>query len=158
MAYEKAMPRIVYSRARHHPGARNAMGISGETSLVRHLREVLDQGIHLLSGQRIAEVRGHDVGLETGRDHLVGVEDRLLDEGRVLALEDLVEVWPDLALGARVGQRVARGTGRRPGVGVAVREDLLGVHRRAAAATTAASAGRGLGRHLLHPLVEGGWG
>src|SRR3954465_11575503 len=119
MAYEKATPRIVYSRARHHPGARNAMGISGETSLVRHLREVLDQGIHLPARQRIAEVRGHDVGRVTGRDLLVGIEDRLLDEGRVLALEDLVEVGPDLALGARVSQRVARGAGPRAGGGAA---------------------------------------
>src|SRR3954471_20505314 len=142
MAYEKATPRIVYSRARHHPGARNATGISGETSLVRHLREVLDQGIHLLGRQRIAEVRGHDAGLVTGRDHLVRGEDRLLDEGRVLALEDLVEIGPDLALGARIGQRVARGAGRRAGVGVAAREDLLAVHRRPAAASTAATAGR----------------
>src|SRR5512133_4003972 len=143
MAYEKATPRIVYSRARHHPGARNATGISGETSLVRHLGEVLDQGIHLLRRQRIAEVRGHDAGLVTGRDDLVGGEDRLLDEGRVLALEDLVEVGPDLALGARVGQRVARRAGRCAGRRVAAGEELLGVHGRAAAAPSATAAGRG---------------
>src|SRR4029450_5564563 len=102
-AYEKATPRTVYARARHHPGARSATGISGQTSLVRHLGQVLDEGIHLLGRQRIAEVPGHDPGLESGRDLLVGVEDRLLDEGRVLALEHLVEVRPDLALGAGVG-------------------------------------------------------
>src|SRR5882757_4318011 len=110
-AYEKARPRTMKARARHQPGARSAWGISGGTSLVRHDRQVLDEGIDLLCRQRIAEVRGHDVGLVAGRDHLVRVEDRLLDEGRVLALEDLVEVGPRRAGGTRIGQLVAAPAG-----------------------------------------------
>src|SRR6266496_3716022 len=99
--YEKARPRTMKARARHQPGARSARGIGGKTSLVRHVRQVLDEGVDLRRRQRIAEVRGHDVGLIPRRDDLVGIEDRLLDEGRVLALEELVEVGAGLAGGAR---------------------------------------------------------
>src|ERR1700749_1051600 len=98
----------VKARARHHPAARRAWGISGETSLGGHLRQVLYEGVDLLRRQRIAEARGADPGLVPGRYGVGGGEDRLLDEGRVLALEALVEVGAALAVRAGVGERVAR--------------------------------------------------
>src|SRR5262245_3314238 len=127
--YEKATPSTMNARARHHPAVRNATAISRWTSLVRHLRQVLHECVDLLWRQRIAEVGGHDPGLVALRDLLVGVEDRLLDEGRVLAPEGLVEVGPGRARGARVGQRVAAAAGGGAGVGVARGEELLGVDR-----------------------------
>ena len=56
-------------------------------------------------------VVGHDALVEALGDLGVGLHDRLADEGRVLALEDLVEIGPDAAGGAR--RRRACGSRRR---------------------------------------------
>src|SRR5215468_2998632 len=101
--YEKATPSTMNARARHQPAVRSATAISRWTSLVGHLRQVLHECVDLLWRQRIAEVGGHDPGLVALRDLLVGVENRLLDEGRVLALESLVQIRPGRAGGARIG-------------------------------------------------------
>src|SRR5919198_1036399 len=139
--YEKATPSTVNARARHHPAVRSATAISRWTSLVRHLRQVLHECVDLLWRQRIAEVGGHDPGLVAGRDLLVGVDDRLLDERRVLALEDLVEVRAGGPGRAGVGEGVAGAAGRGARVGVALGEQLLGVGRPARLGAAATAAG-----------------
>src|ERR671934_235475 len=101
------MPRPRNRPARYQPAARNFAVISGGTSLLRHLGQVLDEGVDLRRGERIAEVRGHDPGGVAGGDVRVGRHDRLLDEGRAPALEHLAEVRAGGAGRPRGGERVA---------------------------------------------------
>src|SRR4051794_37441886 len=70
-----------------------------------HLLQVLDQRVELVRGDRRLEVLGHDSTPEALRDLGVGVDDRRVDEGLVLALERLVEVRPDRRGGARIRER-----------------------------------------------------
>src|SRR5205085_4118387 len=104
-AKAKATPITSQSRARDQPGlrkrparavggpagwcsgARTVAAIRCESSLARALDQVLDQCVDLGPRKRSAVVGGHDVVLVALRDHLGGVGDRRLDEGRVLALE-----------------------------------------------------------------------
>src|SRR3954471_14548792 len=130
--------------ARYQPGARSRADISRTTSSLRRIREELHERIDLRAAQGTPVVGGHDPLGEALRDLRVGLDDRLLDERRVLALQDLVEVGAGRAVRARRRQRVARAAGRRAGAVLAVREQRLRVGRgglTAAAATTAAPAG-----------------
>src|SRR3954454_4141827 len=135
------MPKTMYSAARYQPGARSRADISRTTSSLRRLREELHERIDLRAAQRTAVVGGHDPLAEALCDLRVGLHDRLLDERRVLALEDLVEVRAGRAARARLRQRVAGAARRRAGAVLAVREERLGVRcgsLPAAAATTTA--------------------
>src|SRR3954469_20464761 len=103
--YAKPIPSANIHAARYHPGAVNrlrgcggapaawacsvapcgcATAIGGSSSL-RHLRQILHQGIDLLLRQGTAEVAGHHVRRVTLGDHGVGGDDRLPDERGVLA-------------------------------------------------------------------------
>ena len=66
-----------------------------------------DEVVDLRRRQGLPEVRGHDVRLVAGRDLLVRIDDRLVDERRVLALERRVEIRADRPRGARRLERVA---------------------------------------------------
>ena len=79
----------------------------------------------LAGAQRLLEVRRHDPVLIAVGDLRARVDDRLLDERLVLALEHLVEVRADRAVRARVGERVAGAA-----VGLGGREDRLAVRGR----------------------------
>src|SRR3954447_4098300 len=127
------------SAARYHPGARNRADISRTTSSLRCLRQELHQRIDLGPAQGTPVVRGHDPLAEALGDLRVGLDDGLLDERRVLALEDLVEVRAGRAVRARLRQRVAGAARRRAGAVLAAHEHGLGVGRgrlTASAATT----------------------
>src|SRR6188472_3258949 len=84
------------ANARTNPGALR-LAVTGDPpsrdaalpSLARHLGKVVHQGIDLRGLQALPEVLGHDVVLVAGGDLGARVEDRLLDERLVLALEDL---------------------------------------------------------------------
>src|SRR3954467_9247231 len=136
------MPRTTNSATRYHPGARSRADISRTTSSLRRIREELHERIDLGTAQGTPVVGGHDPLREALGDLRVGLHDRLLDERRVLALEDLVEVRAGRAVRARLRQRGA-GAARVPAVAfLAVGEQRLGVGggRLAAAAGRAASA------------------
>src|SRR5918996_147705 len=141
-AYENAMPRTMNSPARYQPGARSFVDISWTTSSLRRVREELHERVDLARTQRTAVVGGHDPLAEARRDLGVGLDDRLLDERRVLALEALVEVRAGRAARARLRERVAGAARRRARRVLAVREDRLrvGPRRLAAAALTAPAA------------------
>src|SRR5919202_3769272 len=102
------MPSTMKSPARYQPGARSLADISWTTSLLRRLREELHDRVDLGSTQRTAVVGGHDPLAEARRDLGVGLLDRLLDERRVPALQDLVEVRAGRPVGAGLRERVAR--------------------------------------------------
>src|SRR3954449_3902254 len=123
------MPRRMNSAARYQPGARSRADISRTTSSLRRLRQELHERIDLGTAEGTPVVGGHDPLAEALRDLRVGLQDRLLDERRVLALEHLVEVRAGRAVRARLRQRVARAAGRRAGAVLAVREQRLGVRR-----------------------------
>src|SRR3954454_7131474 len=57
--------------------------------LVRRVEEVGHQGVELLLGESLPEVRGHDPLAEALGDLGIGFDDRLADEGHVLALQRL---------------------------------------------------------------------
>src|SRR3954463_7341281 len=140
------MPMTMNSAARYHPGARNRADISRTTSSLRRLREELHERIDLGTAEGTPVVGRHDPLAEALRDLRVGLRDRLLDERRVLALEDLVEVRAGRAVRAGRRQRVARAARRRAGAVLAVGEQRLRVGRgglpaAATAATTAAAGG-----------------
>src|SRR5215213_6176657 len=144
--------------ARPSPGARILAAISRlSSSLGRDLYKVVGQRLDLLGLEGLVVVVGHDAVLEALGHLGARVLDRLLDEGGVLALEDLAQVGADRALRARVGERVAGPTGR-----LHAREERLAVRRRAAAAAAARgllAAGRlaarpALGPQVGEPLVE----
>src|SRR3954451_6251089 len=145
------MPRTMDSAARYQPAARNRADISWTTSSLRCLRQELHERIDLRAAEGTPVVGGHDPLGVALRDLRVGLDDRLLDERRVLALEDLVEVRAGRAVRARLRQRVARAARRRAGAVLAVREQGLGVGRGGAAATAAAGLRPAL---LLHPRGE----
>src|SRR3954462_12506759 len=109
-----------------------------------HLLQVLDQRVELVRGDRGLEVLGHDPTPEAGRDLCVGINDRGLDEGLVLALQGLVEVRADRPGRARVGERVAAGA-------AVVGEGLLARRGDLAGARARGRGGRGL---LLQPAGE----
>src|SRR5215218_7110198 len=133
--------------ARYQPGARSWAVIDVPPSL-RHLGKVLHQRVELSRLERVAEVRRHDPVREALRHVGRRVDDRLLDERLVLALEALVQVGARAARRAGVAELVAAAA-------AGVREDRLAVGRCAAAATTAGlPAARGAGGPLLQPLVE----
>src|SRR3954463_1998274 len=94
--------------------------------LVRHVGQVCRERVQLWLGQSLPEVLRHDALPEALRDLGVRIDDRLADEGHVLALERGAEVGSDLPGGTGVGQRMA--TPAPGGAG----EDLLadGVGRR----------------------------
>src|SRR3954451_5612525 len=96
------------SAARYQPGARSRADISRTTSSLRRIGEELHERIDLCAAEGTPEVRGHDPLGVTLRDHRVGLDDRLLDERRVLALEDLVQVRAGRAGRPRRRQGVAR--------------------------------------------------
>src|SRR3954454_2275792 len=149
------MPRTTNSATRYHPGARSRADISRTTSSLRRIREELHERIDLGTAQGTPVVGGHDPLAVALRDLRVGLHDRLLDERRVLALEDLVEVRAGRAVRARRRQRVARTARRRAGAVLAVREERLGVRcgsLPAAAATTTAAGG--VGARAPHPGGE----
>src|SRR4029079_8262868 len=130
IAYENAMPRTMNSPARYQPGARSFVDISRTTSSLRRVREELHEGVDIARAQRTAVVGRHDpLGVALG-DLGVGLEDRLLDERRRLALEHLVEVRAGRPGRARLRERVAGAARRRAGRVLAVREDRLRVGRR----------------------------
>src|SRR5215207_9434864 len=150
-------PRSVNRPARPRPGARILVAITllSCSSLGRDLYKVIGERLDLLRLEGGLVVVGHDPVLEALGHLGARLLDRLLDEGRVLALEDLVEVRADGPVGARVRERVAGAAGGRG----AAREDRLAVGRRAAAGLAAAAAAAGgLRLHVLHPLVEVGLG
>src|SRR5215208_6313436 len=104
----KAAPTRKKAPPRRSPGARSLATISSSpSSLGRHRLEVVHQRRELGGWDLLLEVLGHGALGEALRDLCVRVDDRGLDEGRVLALQDLVEVRADLARRARVGQGVA---------------------------------------------------
>src|SRR5690348_265577 len=107
------MPRTMNRPTRYQPGARSFDDISRTTSSLRRIREELHEGIDLARGQRTSVVGGHDPLRVALRDLGVGLEDRLLDERGLLALEDLVEVRAGRPAGARRRERVARAARRR---------------------------------------------
>src|SRR3954465_2773456 len=123
------MPRAMKRAARYHPAARSLVDISWTTSSLRCLRQELHERIDLRAAQGTPVVGGHDPLGVALRDLRVGLQDRLLDERRVLALEDLVEVRAGRAVRARLRQRVARAARRRAGAVLAVREHRLAVRR-----------------------------
>src|SRR3954469_9077537 len=143
------MPRTMNDAARYQPGARSRADISRTTSSLRRIREELHERIDLRAAQGTPVVGRHDPLGEALRDLRVGLNDRLLDERRILALEDLVEVRAGRAVRAGRRQRVARAARRRAGAVLAVGEQGLRVGRgrlpapAAAAAATAATGGRG---------------
>src|SRR3954453_12584210 len=148
------MPRTMDSAARYQPAARNRADISWTTSSLRCLRQELHERIDLRAAEGTPVVGGHDPLGVALRDLCVGLDDRLLDERRVLALEDLVEVRAGRAVRARLRQRVARAARRRAGAVLAVREHRLAV-RRGGLTTAAATAAAALGRaRLAHPRGE----
>src|SRR3954449_12219724 len=101
------MPRTMNSAARYQPGARSRADIiCWTTSSLRRLRQELHERIDLWAAEGTPVVRRHDPLAEALRDLRVGLHDRLLDERRVLALEDLVEVGPGRAVRAGLRQRV----------------------------------------------------
>src|SRR3954469_11419953 len=146
------MPRTTNSATRYHPGARSRADISRTTSSLRRIREELHERIDLGTAQGTPVVGGHDPLAVALRDLRVGLHDRLLDERRVLALEDLVEVRAGRAVRARRRQRVARTARRRAGAVLAVREHRLAVRRGRLTATAAAAALRRA--RLAHPRGE----
>src|SRR5919202_3285347 len=117
------MPSTMKSPARYQPGARSLADISWTTSLLRRLREEFHDCVDLGRTQRTAVVGGHDPLAEARGDLRVGLDDRLLDERRALALEGLVEVGPRGAVRARLRERVAGAARRRAGGVLAVGED-----------------------------------
>src|SRR4051812_17856563 len=123
------MPRTMNSAARYQPGARSRADISRTTSSLRRIREELHERIDLRAAQGTPVVGRHDALCVALGDLRVGLDDRLLDERRVLALEDLVEVRAGRAVRACRGQRVARAAGRRSRAVLAVREQRLCVGR-----------------------------
>src|SRR4051794_37901034 len=128
-AYENAIPRTMKSAARYHPGARSRADISRTTSSLRRLRQELHQGVDLGPAQGTPVVGRHDPLGVALRDLRVGLHDGLLDERRVLALEELVEVRPRRAARARLRQLVAGAARRRAGAVLAVREQRRGLPR-----------------------------
>src|SRR4051795_9206818 len=138
------MPRAMKRAARYQPAARSLVDISWTTSSLRCLRQELHERIDLSCAEGTPVVGGHDPLRVALGDLRVGLDDRLLDERRVLALEDLVEVGAGRAARARLRQRVARAARRRAGAVLAVREHRLAVRRGGltAAAATAAALGR----------------
>src|ERR671921_2012684 len=90
-AYANARPISRYKPARYQPGALSLADISRASSL-RCVRQELHQCIDLRGAQGTPVVGGHDALPEARGDLGVGLHDGLLDEGRVLALEPLVEV------------------------------------------------------------------
>src|SRR3954451_18336694 len=135
------MPRTMNDAARYQPGASSRADISRTTSSLRRIREELHERIDLRAAQGTPVVGRHDPLGEALRDLRVGLDDRLLDERRVLALEDLVEVGAGRAVRAGRRQRVARAARRRAGAVLPVGEQGLRVVRRGlppAAGTTAA--------------------
>src|SRR4051812_34002931 len=150
------MPRTMNDAARYQPGARSRADISRTTSSLRRIREELHERIDLRAAQGTPVVRGHDPLGEALRDLRVGLDDRLLDERRVLALENLVEVGAGRAARARLGERVAGATRRRAGGVLAVGEDRLRVGRRglAAAARLTATTTVGGRARPAHPGGE----
>src|SRR3954467_6039356 len=127
--------------ARYQPAARSFAVMCWATSSLRRVRQELHEGVELCGLERTLVVRGHDPLRVALRDLRVGLRDRLLDERRVLALEDLVEVGAGRAARARLRQRVARPAGRRPGAVLAVREQRLGAGRGARGLPAPAPAG-----------------
>src|SRR4051794_20582682 len=146
------MPRTMDSAARYQPGARNRADISWTTSSLRCLRQELHERIDLRAAEGTPVVGGHDALAVALRDLRVGLHDRLLDERRVLALENLVEVRARRAGRARLRQRVARAARRRAGAVLAVREHRLAVRR--GRLTTAAAATALRRARLAHPSGE----
>src|SRR3954453_4694759 len=145
------IPRTMDSAARYQPAARNRADISWTTSSLRCLRQELHERIDLRAAQGTPVVGGHDPLGVALRDLRVGLQDRLLDERRVLPLEHLVEVRAGRAVRARLRQRVTRAAGCRAGAVLAVREQRLGVRRGGLPA--AAPAALRL-RLLAHPCGE----
>src|SRR4051794_12896741 len=97
-------PHRTNSPARGIPGARILVAISRpSSSLGRDLHKVIGQRLYLCRLQSVLVVAGHDAVLEALLDVGARVLDRLLDELRVLALEELVEVGADRARRAGVG-------------------------------------------------------
>src|SRR5690349_5509511 len=84
-----------------------------------------DEVVDLRRRQGLLEVLRHDVRLIPGRDHLVRVVDRLLDEGRVLAFERGVEIRADRPGGVRGLERVATRAALRGEDDLAVRRVAL---------------------------------
>src|SRR3954447_4271343 len=136
------MPRTMDSAARYQPAARNRADISWTTSSLRCLRQELHERIDLSAAEGTPVVGGHDPLGVALRDLRVGLDDRLLDERGVLALEHLVEVRAGRAVRAGRGERVAGAAGRRAGGVLAVGEERLGVRRRRLTATALAAATR----------------
>src|SRR3954471_17395091 len=130
--------------ARYQPATRSFAVMCWDTSSLRRVRQELHEGGELFGLERTRVVRGHDPHRVALRDLGVGPRDRLLDERRVLALEDLVEVRAGRAGRVRLFQRVAGAAGGRARA-VAVGEQRLAVRSRArlAAATARAATARG---------------
>src|SRR3954451_23646792 len=145
-------PSTVNSPARNNPGARILAAIRLPSSLCRDLFKVVGQRLDLLRLEGVLVVGRHDPIL-VALCHLgAGLLDGLLDEGGVLALEELVEVRADGAGRAGVAERVAGAACGAGGLG----EERLAVGRRPAAsgrrAAAATAAGR-LGLRGREPLV-----
>src|SRR3954452_10567444 len=126
MAYENPSPISRYKPARYQPGALSLADISRASSL-RRVRQVLHQCIDLRGAQRTPVVGGHDALPEALRHLRVRVDDRLLDERGVLALQPLVEIRAGGAARAGVSERVAGAARGGAAAVLAVREELLGV-------------------------------
>src|SRR3954453_5459632 len=137
------MPRAMKRAARYHPAARSLVDISWTTSSLRCLRQELHERIDLGAAEGTPVVGGHDPLGVALLDLGVGLDDRLLDERGVLALEHLVEVRPGVAPRGRPGELVAGAARRRAVCVLAVGEELFRVGRRGlTAAALAAAAAR----------------
>src|SRR4051812_5996460 len=136
------MPRAMKRAARYQPAARSLVDISWTTSSLRCLRQELHERSDLGAAEGTPVVGGHDPLGVALRDLRVGLDDRLLDERGVLALEHLVEVRAGRAVRAGRGERVAGAAGRRAGGVLAVGEDRLRIGRRRLTATALAATAR----------------
>src|SRR3954466_5494707 len=113
----KTTPSSTNSPARASPGARILATISLlSSSLGRDPHKVIGQRLDLLGLEGRLVVARHDAVREALLDEGARVFDRLLDELRILPLEDLVEVGPDGAVRARVREGVTGAAGRRGGL------------------------------------------
>src|SRR3954447_24475663 len=106
------MPSAMKRAARYQPAARSFVDISWTPSSLRRLRQELHERIDLGAAEGTPVVGGHDALGVALLALGVGLDDRLLDERGVLALEHLVEVRAGRAAGARLGELVA-GAARR---------------------------------------------
>ena len=86
-----------------HPLGHLELDVPGRRATLQDLTRV----------ERLQVVEHQDVGLVTGRDHSIGCLDRLLDERRVLARQDLVEVGARRRRRPGVLERMTGDTGGR---------------------------------------------